>query len=98
MAKGGWSESGRKPDGLITRLLPAPGPPRVLALTTAFYGTGFGFFSTGTPLYFPRIVGLSESQVGLGVALAAGVWMLAAPFAGRLTDRLGTRETAVLTG
>jgi len=98
MAKGGWSEPDQKPDGLVSRLLPAPGPPRVLALTTAFYGTGFGFFSTGTPLYFHRIVGLSESQVGLGVALAAAVWMLAAPFAGRLTDRLGTRETAVLTG
>ncbi|MFD4257557.1 MFS transporter [Streptomyces sp. NPDC058534] len=98
MTEGGGSAPAQKPEGRLSRLLPDPGPPRVLALSTALYGTGFGFFSSGTPIYFHRIVGLSVSQVGLGVTLAAVVWMLAAPVAGRLTDRIGTREMAVLTG
>ncbi|SEG94252.1 Major Facilitator Superfamily protein [Actinacidiphila yanglinensis] len=98
MAEGGGATPEQKPKGLVSRLLPDPGPPRVLALSTALYGTGFGFYSSGTPIYFHRIVGLSVFRVGLGVTLAAVVWMLAAPVAGRLTDRIGAREMAVLTG
>lgn len=83
---------------LILRLLPDAGAPRIIALSTAVYGTGFGFYSSGTPIYFHRIVGLSASQVGVGVTLAAVVWMVCAPVAGRLTDWVGTREMAILTG
>ncbi|KUJ54610.1 MFS transporter [Streptomyces albus subsp. albus] len=54
---------------------------------------GNGLFMTGAALFFTRSVGLSVTQVGLGMGVAAVVGLVAGVPAGRVADRRGPRET-----
>jgi MFS family permease len=78
------------------RLIPPPGPVRVLAIGGLIRTTGFGIMVTITVLYFIRSVQLSAERVGLGMTIAAGCAMLASVLAGHAADVIGARNTAIL--
>ncbi|RBQ14352.1 MFS transporter [Spongiactinospora rosea] len=80
----------------MNRILPPAGPPRVLALAQLVNSLGDGAYYATSALFFTRIVGLSPTQVGLGLTLAWGAGMLAGVPMGHLADRWGPRRTALL--
>ncbi|MFC6706409.1 MFS transporter [Flexivirga alba] len=57
---------------------------------------GEGAFLTGSAVFFTQIVGLSASQVGLGLTIAGIATFLAAVPLGKLADTVGTRRTWIL--
>lgn len=73
------------------RLLPEPGPARTLALSTLVNTVGRGTWLTASALFLTRSVGLSVSQVGLGLTITALVSLVASAPMGYLADRLGPR-------
>ncbi|NES16104.1 MULTISPECIES: MFS transporter [Micromonospora] len=73
------------------RLLPEPGPARTLALSTLVNTIGRGTWLTASALFLTRSVGLSVSQVGLGLTLTALVSLVASAPMGYLADRYGPR-------
>ena len=62
---------------------------RALASAVAAMSLSRGMFFAVSALYFTRGVGLSPAVVGLGLAFAGGVGVLASYAAGRLSDRWG---------
>ncbi|MFF4567915.1 MFS transporter [Streptomyces sp. NPDC001435] len=80
---------------LLRSLLPPTPQTRPLALSTALHTLGTGLVVTLTPIYFTRIVGLSVSQIGAGLAIAALIGLGAGIPLGRLSDRLGSRGLLV---
>ncbi len=76
-------------------LLPA-GAPRVLAAAQLSNSVGDGAFYVCSALYFTRVIGLSPTQIGLGLTLAWAVGSVAGVPLGALADRRGPRGTAVL--
>lgn len=83
--------------GGIRALLPAPGAPRALALSTLVGQTGGGLFLPVSALFFTRSVGLAPSQVGIGLAVAGLIGLAAAVPIGRIADRFGPRGTYAVT-
>ncbi|MFS1301066.1 MFS transporter [Streptosporangium longisporum] len=81
---------------MFGRIMPSPGPPRVLALAQLANSIGDGAYYVCSALYFIRIVGLSPAQVGFGLTLAWAVGFVASVPLGHLADRRGPRGTAVL--
>ncbi|MEW2396586.1 MFS transporter [Streptomyces sp. NPDC046862] len=79
-----------------SRLVPPAGPPRVLALAQLANSVGDGAYYVTSALYFTHVVGLSPTRVGLGLTVAWAVGSLVGVPLGRLADRRGPRETAVL--
>ncbi|MEU2900457.1 MFS transporter [Streptomyces sp. NPDC001273] len=77
----------------IRRALPDRGAPRALALSTFVGQTGSGLLLPVSALFFTRSVGLTPSQVGVGLAVAGLAGLLAAVPMGRLADRFGARGT-----
>jgi MFS family permease len=57
---------------------------------------GNGMFMTASALFFTRVVGLSVSQVGLGLTVAGLCGVLASIPAGRASDRWGSRPVLLL--
>ncbi|MGW7431201.1 MFS transporter [Streptomyces sp. NPDC054861] len=70
--------------------------PRALLVAQLCHSIGDGAFYVSSALYFTRIVGLSTSQIGLGLTLAWAVGSVAGAPLGHLADRRGSRGTAVL--
>lgn len=81
---------------LINRLLPDPGPGRLLVLCTAVASLGNGLYVTGGAVYFVHVVGLSPGQVGLGMSLAGVLALVLGVPAGKLADRIGPREMSAV--
>ncbi|MGW5214344.1 MFS transporter [Streptomyces sp. NPDC004051] len=77
----------------IRHALPDRGAPRALVLSTFVGQTGSGLLLPVSALFFTRSVGLSPSQVGVGLAAAGLVGLAAAVPAGRMADRFGARGT-----
>ncbi|MCM0675075.1 MFS transporter [Micromonospora phytophila] len=77
------------------RLLPEPGPARTLALGTLVRTVGRGLWLVASALFLTRSVGLTATQVGLGLTLSALVGLVASAPTGYLADRLGPRGTQV---
>ncbi|MEV6399237.1 MFS transporter [Streptomyces sp. NPDC051907] len=50
--------------------------------------TGAGLWAATAALYFTYVTGLSVAQVGILVAVSAGIGIAGAPIAGRIADRL----------
>ncbi|RSM78715.1 MFS transporter, partial [Kibdelosporangium aridum] len=57
---------------------------------------GDGAFYVTSALYFTRVVGLSATQVGLGLTIGWAIGFLAGVPLGHLADRRGPRTTAIL--
>lgn len=69
---------------------------RRLAAAQLANSIGDGAFYTTSALYFTRVVGLSATQVGLGLTIAWAVGFTAGVPLGHLADRHGPRRLAVL--
>lgn len=81
---------------MLRRLLPEPGPVRVLAAVTLINTCGRGVFFTLSALYFTRILGFSVVQVGAGLSIAAAVGLTAGIPVGHLGDRKGLKQVMVV--
>jgi MFS family permease len=63
-----------------------------MAAATLVSTFGNGLFMTLSALYFTRIVGLSVTQVGVGLTAAGAMGVLASVQFGPVTDRVGARR------
>lgn len=81
---------------MLTRLLGPAGAVRTLALAQLITALGNGLFLTCFVLYITRIVGLSPTQLGLGLSAAAVVGMFAGVPFGHLADQWGPRGVTAL--
>ncbi|MEV6979319.1 MFS transporter [Kitasatospora sp. NPDC093806] len=77
-----------------SRPAPAAGAQRTLAVAQLVSAVGDGAYYTSSALYFTKIVGLSPTRLGLGLAVAWGIGSLAGVPLGHLADRRGARGTA----
>jgi MFS family permease len=80
----------------LERVLPPTHLARVLSVQSIMFAVGEGAFLTGSAVFFTHIVGLSASQVGLGLTIAGAVSFLVAVPSGKLADRVGPRRTWAL--
>ncbi|MEU7581315.1 MFS transporter [Streptomyces sp. NPDC041068] len=78
------------------RILPPRGAPRVLAAAQLSNSLGDGAYYVSSALYFTRVVGLSPTQIGLGLTVAWAIGSVAGVPLGALADRHGPRGTSVL--
>jgi MFS family permease len=69
---------------------------RRLAAAQLTNSIGDGAFYVTSALYFTRVVGLSATQVGLGLTIGWAVGFLTGVPLGHLADRRGPRATAIL--
>ena len=77
--------------GALRRILPPTKLERDLALQCVLSAFATGSFLTGTAVFFTQIVGLTGSQVGLGMSIAGVVTLLLSLPLGRLSDRVGAK-------
>lgn len=54
----------------FARALPATRESKIIALNALVGSVGTGMFLAGSALYFTRFAGLTETQLGVGLALA----------------------------
>ncbi|MFI2431540.1 MFS transporter [Streptomyces sp. NPDC018693] len=73
---------------LDSTLVPRSAIGRKLALIALVNALGTGMFYAGSALYFTKVVGLSNGQVGLGLSLAGLVGFLGTVPVGMLADRV----------
>ncbi|MEI5098971.1 MFS transporter [Streptomyces sp. PmtG] len=78
------------------RLVPAPGPLRLLALAQLSNSVGDGAYYVTSALYFTHVVGLAPARIGVGLTAAWAVGSVVGVPLGRFADRRGPRGTAVL--
>ncbi|MDH6120756.1 MFS family permease [Kitasatospora sp. GAS204A] len=91
-------DPGSAPSWLVARgLLLERGPRRTLATASFVNMVGSGVFMISAALFFTRSVGLSLSQVGVGMGIGALVGLLSGIPVGRLADRRGPREVYLMT-
>ncbi|NEB00663.1 MFS transporter [Streptomyces sp. SID13726] len=84
---------------LLGTALPAPGEPRLLAVSWLVKTVGSGLYLTTSTLFFTRVVGLPVHQVATGLSVAGIVALAGAVPLGGLADRFGPRRTyTVLLG
>ncbi len=76
----------------IERFLPPTPLARRLSAQSILFAVGEGAFLTGSAVFFTHVVGLSASQVGLGLTIAGlSSFAFAVPL-GRFADRVGPRR------
>jgi MFS family permease len=76
----------------IERLLPANPVARRLSFQSILFAIGQGAFLTGSAVFFTHLVGLTASQVGLGLTIAGLASFLVAVPLGRFADKVGTKR------
>ncbi|HEU5269740.1 MAG TPA: MFS transporter [Jatrophihabitans sp.] len=79
----------------IRRLLPPSRHERAYALITAVDSLGTGSFLTASVVLFVRLVGVTPTQVGTGLAVGGVVSLFARVPLGRLSDRFGHRRSLI---
>jgi len=67
-----------------------------MALATLINVTGNGIYMVVAVLYFTRIVGLSPTQVGVGLSIAGLCGLLSGVPMGHIGDRIGGRELIIV--
>ncbi|GGN01294.1 MFS transporter [Streptomyces fuscichromogenes] len=81
---------------MISRLLrtyvPESAAGRAFALVALLDSVGTGFYLAGSTIFFIHVIGLSDAQVGLGLAATGLTAFLATVPLGVLTDRWGARR------
>lgn len=87
------SDQGRR--GFVGRLLPEPGPARLLVMNSFMSTVGYGMYVAGGAIYFTQLAGLSAVQVGIGLSVAGLVCLPLSVPTGHLADRLGPREVTI---
>ncbi|MEV6521181.1 MFS transporter [Longispora sp. NPDC051575] len=77
-----------------------PGSPAIMALTLSSLvaSIGRGTFITISVVFFSKSVGLTATQVGVGMTIAAVIGLLSGVPAGYLADRIGPRTVTVVLG
>ncbi|MGF7235300.1 MAG: MFS transporter [Frankia sp.] len=86
--------STRRADGLIRTFAVSNDGAKLLAIGLVD-SIGTGLYLAGSAIFFTTVVGLSTSQVGLGLSLAGLVgFFLQAPL-GRLADQVGPRRMLI---
>ena len=73
-------------------MVPPPGLTRHLWSQAVLFKAGDGLFLTGSAVFFVKVVGLTASQVGLGLAISGGIALATAIPAGGLPDPIGTKR------
>jgi MFS family permease len=68
---------------------------RSLVVVTLVDSIGTGVFQSGSALFFTRSLGLSSTEVGVGLSLAAGLGLISTVPIGMLADRWGPRPTLI---
>jgi MFS family permease len=81
---------------LIDRVLSDDPLIRAMSYQCVLSAFGQGVFMTGSAVFFTRIVGLSATQVGLGLTIGMAAEFLVSVPLGRLADRVGTRLSWLL--
>ena len=87
---------GRGLRGWLQRLLPQRGPDRVLVLSTLIASIGSGLYISGSAVYFVSYVGLSATQVGIGLSIGGFGGLVLGPFLGHAADRIGPRTATMI--
>ncbi|WP_433631509.1 MFS transporter [Nocardia sp. CA-120079] len=73
------------------------GPVRALACAVLITAVGNGLYLAGAVLFLTRSVGLSGTEVGIGLTIAGVTGLGAGPVVGHLADRFGAREIYLIT-
>jgi MFS family permease len=76
----------------IERFLPPNPVARRLSYQSILFAVGQGAFLTGSAVFFTHIVGLTASQVGLGLTIAGLASFAFAVPLGRFADKVGTKR------
>lgn len=77
-------------------LIPPKGPVRILVASMVGRSIGYGILLSVVVLYFTRSVRISAAELGISLTIAAILKILASIPAGHLTDRVGSRTSAIL--
>ncbi|MEU9031179.1 MFS transporter [Streptomyces sp. NPDC048383] len=76
---------------MLNRLLPPPGPARMLAVITMVMSLGQGLWIAISVLYAVTIVRLTPGELGISLGVAAALVLLSSIPLGHLADRAGPR-------
>ncbi|MDI5966524.1 MFS transporter [Streptomyces sp. SL13] len=76
---------------MLNRILPPPGPARLLTVITTVMSVGQGLWLAISAIYAVTVVHLTPSQLGLSVSVAAAIVLLCSIPLGHLADRAGPR-------
>lgn len=79
----------------IRRLLPPSRHERAYALITTVDSLGTGSFLTASVVLFVRLVGVTPTQVGSGLAIGGVISLFVRVPLGRLSDRFGHRRSLI---
>jgi len=80
------------------QIVPPPGIARALTLRSVVYATGSGVFLAGSAVFFTQYLGLSATQVGVGLSVSGALTVLGSVPLGALVDRFGARRTWIVAG
>ncbi|WP_279579723.1 MFS transporter [Fodinicola feengrottensis] len=81
---------------MAIRIVPPAGPARMLAQAQLTNAIGDGAYYVTSALYFTLFIGLTPTQVGLGLTLGWAIGSVVGVPLGYLADRRGPRGIAVL--
>ncbi|GHD02149.1 MFS transporter [Streptomyces violarus] len=76
---------------MLTRVLPPPGPARMLTFITMVMSLGQGLWMAINAIYAVTMVRLTPSQLGVSVGIAAALVLVSSIPLGHLADRAGPR-------
>ena len=91
----GAVEASDRPRAWWIDYLPEGREATVFVLVMLVSAVGLGLFLSGSVLYYTTIIGLSNAQVGTGLAVAAVAGLLCVVPIGAFADRFGARNTLV---
>lgn len=80
----------------VHALVPPNNAVRPLSWACLITAVGNGLWYTCWAIFFTRSIGLTPSQVGLGITLGGGLGLVSGPVFGHLADRFGPREVLMV--